>query len=691
MSQTLTTPRTPGTARFGIRRLGGATQAGRTHPVDEVLSPPRLAIYGIQHVLAFYAGAVVVPLLLASAIRLSHAQLVHLIDADLFTCGIASLIQSIGFWKIGVRLPLIQGVTFTAVAPMIAIGTAEGGGTPALLAIYGAVIVAGIVTFLIAPYFSRLLRLFPPVVTGTVITIIGITLIPVAVQNAGGGDPSTPDFGSLRNLAFAGGTLLLILLIYRFFRGFLSTIAVLLGLVIGTGAAAAFGLTDFSGVGHAVWLGVTTPFYFGTPSFRVAAVVSLVVVMLITAVETTGDVFAAGEIVGKPIRQEDIARAIRADGLSTLIGGVLNSFPYTCFAENVGLVRLTRVKSRFVVATAGAIMIVLGIIPKMGALIASIPAPVLGGASLVLFATVGVIGIQTLSRVDFHDERNVVVVAISIGLAMVPVAFPNFYHHLPSAFQIVVGSGITMGSLAAIILNLVFNVLGGERNLVSTVVPTPAPAHQLTLEQVNRFDQGKFVRTFGRLFQGGPWVAEQAWQQRPFHGLYELRRAFQDAIFSAPPERQLELIRSYPTLASVVREGQDQDRGEAADRAPTNAYEAARLPIEGLGLLGAESQWDQTAAGLDRLSPEEYEAFDRLNGAYREKFGFPLIMCVRESTKETIQASGQARLGNAPAQERGAALVEIAKIANLRLLDLVAPDHDTVGGAAAAGATVYTA
>src|SRR5438876_8930867 len=360
----------------------GNGRTGAVHPVDQVPPLGRLTVYGLQHVLAFYAGAVIVPLLLAAAIHLSNEELIQLISADLFTCGIASIIQSVGFWKVGVRLPLIQGVTFTAVAPMIAIGNSVGGGAAGLREIYGAVIIAGIFTFLIAPYYSRLLHLFPPVVTGTVITIIGITLVPVAILNAGGGVPTAPDFASLKNLAFAAGTLLLILIIYRFFRGFLSTIAVLLGLVIGTSVAAAFGLVDFCGGGKA-WLGgITTPFIFGLPSFGLAAIISMLAVILITAVETTGDCCSTGEIVGKTIHQEDIARALRADGISTLLGGILNSFPYTCFAENIGLVRLTRVKSRFVVATAGVIMILLGLFPKVAALVAAIPPPVLGGAAI---------------------------------------------------------------------------------------------------------------------------------------------------------------------------------------------------------------------------------------------------------------------------------------------------------------------
>ncbi len=629
--------------------LTGFNERGRTsatHPVDQVLPPGRLAVYGLQHVLAFYAGAVIVPLLLAGAIGLSNEQLIQLISADLFTCGIAS---------------------------MIAIGNAAGGGAAGLLAIYGAVIIAGIFTFLIAPYYSRLLHLFPPVVTGTVITIIGVTLVPVAILNAGGGNPAAPDFASLKNLAFAAGTLLLILIIYRFFRGFLSTIAVLLGLVIGTSVAAAFGLVDFSGVGKAGWLGVTTPFHFGWPTFGLAAIISMVIVMLITAVETTGDVFATGEIVEKTIHQEDIARALRADGLSTLLGGILNSFPYTCFAENIGLVRLTRVKSRFVVAAAGVIMILLGLLPKVAALVAAIPAPVLGGAATILFATVAVVGIQTLSRVDFHDEYNVVIVAVSIGLAMIPVAFPDFYKNFPSGLQIIVGSSITMGSLAAILLNIFFNVLTGKGRLVQEVTPTPRLPEKISISQVNHLSKKEFVEKFARLFQGGDWIAESAWEKRPFQSLYELRRALQEAVFDAPPERQLELIRSYPDLGRMLRSEQTSSRS-----APSyNAYEIMQIPVE--GLLGLESLLDQSSAGLDRLSPEEYESFSTLNKAYRDKFGFPLVVCVRENTKETILASGKDRLENSPAQERAIALVEIAKIANLRLQDLIeAPAMEAV-------------
>ncbi len=614
----------------------------RKHPVDEVPPVGRLAVYGIQHVLAFYAGAVVVPILLASAIGLSDRELIHLINADLFTCGIASIIQSVGFWKVGVKLPLLQGVTFTAVSPMIAIGMAAGGGTDGLLVIYGAVIVAGLFTFVMAPYFSRLIRFFPPVVTGTVITIIGIALLPVASADAVGG-AGAPDPGNARNLAYAVGTLLLIVAIQRFFRGFLATVAVLVGLVAGTLLAWALGDATFSSVGDSSWVGVTTPFYFGIPKFSAAAIVSMIVVMLITAVETTGDVFATGEIVGKRIGRKDIAAALRADGLATTIGGVLNSFPYTCFAENVGLVRLTQVRSRWVVATAGGFMILLGLVPKAGAIVAGIPHPVLGGAALAMFATVAVVGIQTLSRVDFNDHRNVVIVATSLGLAVLVTVQPGVVDAVPSWAQIVFGSGITLGSITAIGLNAVFHHIGGGRGPALSGAPG---TDQVRLDDVNEMDRDTFVAAFGPLYQGPSVVVENAYAQRPFRSTAQLRAALQESLFAAPPGQQAALMAAYPALG-----------GDAVSD----------------GTASEHSVLDQGAAGLNRLTDDDHAALREVTTAYREKFGFPLIVCVRdEPSRERVLAQGTARLGNCPSQEKAAALLEIAKIAGHRFDVLVA-------------------
>lgn len=616
-------------------------EGAMVHPVDDVLPVGKLAIYGTQHVLAFYAGAVIVPILLANSIGLSTEQLVHLINADLFTCGIASIIQSVGFWKVGVRLPLLQGVTFTAVSPMIAIGLAAGGGTEGLLVIYGAVIVAGLATFFIAPFFSRLIRFFPPVVTGSVITIIGIALLPVAAADATGGAGPTSDPTSGRNLAYAMGTLALIVVIQRVFRGFMATVAVLVGLVVGTLVAWALGDAHFDAVSESGWVGVTTPFHFGWPQFSFAAIVSMIVVMLITAVETTGDVFATGEIVEKRVGREDIARALRADGLATTLGGTLNSFPYTCFAENVGLVRLTQVKSRWVVASAGVIMVLLGLVPKAGAIVAGIPHPVLGGAALAMFATVAVVGFQTLTKVDFHDHRNVVIVATSVGLAMYVTAQPQVSQAVPDWAEIIFGSGITLGSLTAIVLNIVFHHIGKDFG------PAVAgmPGDTVRLDQVNEMGRAEFVETFGGLFQGPRWMVERAWDQRPFADTHALRRAFQEALFSGSPEEQRQLIEAYPELGS-------------------------RLVSE--GMVGEESLRDQSSRGLTHLAEPDQEALAGLTDAYRERFGFPLVISVRDATSlDRILAEGRARLGNCERQEHAAALIEIAKIAGHRFDDFL--------------------
>ena len=627
-----------------------ATRTAPKHPVDEVLPPGKLAVYGFQHVLAFYAGAVIVPILLANQIGLTTQQLIHLINADLFTCGIASIIQSIGFWKVGVRLPLLQGVTFTAVSPMIAIGLSAGGGTDGLLVIYGAVIVAGIVTFLMAPFFSKLIRFFPPVVTGSVILIIGIALLPVAAADAAGGAGPTLDPASGRNLAYALGTLALIVVIQRVFKGFMATVAVLVGLVVGTLVAWALGDAHFDAVADSSWVGVTTPFSFGWPKFSVAAIISMIVVMLITAVETTGDVFATGEIVEKRVTSDDVGRALRADGLATVIGGVFNSFPYTCFAENVGLVRLTRVRSRYVVATAGAIMIVIGLLPKAGAIVSGIPHPVLGGAALAMFATVAVVGIQTLSKVDFHDHRNVVIVGTSIGLAMLVTAQPDVAKAVPSWAQIILGSGITLGSIAAILLNLVFHHVGGQRG----PAVAGAPGAAVRLAEVNAMTQDEFVSTFGSIYQGPSSFLEKAWDRRPFTDTPDLRRAFQQALFSSSSEDERQLIAAYPDLGSDAVAS---------------------------GTTGTESRAEQATLGLTHLRDDEHLELGELTSAYRERFGFPLVVSVRDrGSFDQVLREGRERLENSPAQEHATALVEISRIASHRFDDLLA-SADPIGTA----------
>ena len=424
----------------------------QNHPVDEKLPLNQMFLYGLQHVLAMYAGAVAVPLILANALGLEKEQLIYLINADLFTCGLATLIQTLGLWNMGIKLPIIQGVTFAAVTPMILIGKEHG-----LTGIYGSVMVAGVIVYFVSPYFSRLIRFFPPVVTGSIITIIGVSLLPVAVRWAGGGSPGAKDFGNLQFLGLAFLVLVLVIFFYRYFTGFLSNIAVLLGLAAGTLLAIPFGLVNFSGISNAAWVGITTPFAFGLPVFDLPSILAMTVVMLVVMTETTGDFIAVGEIVDKPIKQDMLTRGLKADGFSTLLGGLLNAFPYSAYAQNVGLVGLTRVRSRYVVAAAGVILVVLGLFPKASAIVASIPAPVLGGAGIAMFGMVMASGIKTLAKVGFEDNHNLMVVAISIAVGLIPLAVPNIYQQFPGSLQIIFNSGITVGSVTAIVLNGLLN------------------------------------------------------------------------------------------------------------------------------------------------------------------------------------------------------------------------------------------
>ena len=622
------------------------------HPVDQVPPFGKLTILGIQHVLAFYAGAVVVPLVIASGLGLDNHTLVHLINADLLTCGIATIIQSAGIGRfIGVKLPLIQGVTFTAVSPLIAIGAAAtppgADPTTGLATMYGSIIAVGLIVFLVAPFFAKLLRFFPPIVTGTLLTVMGTTLISVSAGDIvawadKAADDAAKTTATYEALGLAFGTIAIIIIIQRLFKGFMGTLSVLLGLLIMTAVAFAVGKTDFSGVGEASWVAITTPFYFGIPKFSLTAIIAMIIVMAVTAVETTGDVFATGEVVGKRIAPRDIANALRADGLSTLLGGVLNSFPYTCFAQNVGLVRLTRVSSRWVVTTAGVFMIILGLLPKAAAIVAAIPSPVIGGASLAMFANVAVVGIQTLAKVDLHDNRNAVIVSTSIGLALL-VTFrkEDILTAMPSWLQIIFGSGVTIGSLTAIILNILFFHIGRQASPDVAVVD----GKKINLDDVNAMDRDQFVATFSSMFSAHTWPVERAWESRPFASVSELRSSFEDAVLAASPEEAEELIASYTDIVSLVLDGAGDEQAST----------------------------DTSNLSVGEVTPEEAEELRALAAAYHEKFGRPLIICVDNVVdRKHLLSSGWRRVEHSPAREARFALGEVIDIADLRFDQLVA-------------------
>jgi NCS2 family nucleobase:cation symporter-2 len=472
-----------------------------THPVDERLPSGKLAALGLQHVLVMYAGAVAVPLIVGRALKLSPEHVAMLISADLFCCGLVTLIQSLGATQwFGIKLPVMMGVTFAAVAPMVAMANATSGVEGAQL-IFGAIIGAGVISILIAPMVSRMLRFFPPVVTGTIIAVIGISLMRIGINwifgnpfgptapsvvnpehaqwlakvTAAGSAPGSalpaipkglalvptipnPKYADLTGVGIASLVLVSILLIAKFARGFFANISVLLGIVIGAIVAASMGLMTFEKVGRAAWVDVVLPFQFGMPKFDPMLILTMTIVMIVVMIESTGMFLALGEMTGRKVDQPALARGLRTDGLGTLLGGIFNTFPYTSFSQNVGLVAVTGVRSRFVCVAGGVILLVLGLLPKMAALVESLPTVVLGGAGIVMFGMVTATGIRILAGVDFKVNRNnALIVAISIGVGMIPLIAPQFKQWMPHAIHPLIESGILLSSVTAVVLNLFFN------------------------------------------------------------------------------------------------------------------------------------------------------------------------------------------------------------------------------------------
>ncbi|MBS4172917.1 nucleobase:cation symporter-2 family protein [Bacillus sp. FJAT-49736] len=410
---------------------------------------------GFQHVLAMYAGAVVVPLIVGPQIGMTAEQLTYLISIDLFCCGIASLLQVIGGKYFGIKLPILLGCAFQAVGPMIAIGKESG-----IPAIYGAIIVSGIIVFILAQFMDKIVKFFPPVVTGSVVTIIGASLISAAMGDITG-QAGSPGYASGTNLLLAAITFLSIVLMNRFFKGYLKMISILLSLILGTAVASFMGLVDFSGVGKASWFHMVEPFRFGPPTFHASAIISMVLVSIVSMIESTGVFFALGDIVGKKIDGKDVKLGLRSEGLAQVIGGIFQAFPYTTYSQNVGLVALTGVKSRKVVFSACIIIMALGLLPKVAALTTIIPNPVLGGAMIPMFGMVVASGIRQLSQVDFNRIENMFIIASSISIGVGVSIAPDVISKLPESIRLILGSGIVSGSIVAIILNLLFNGLKG--------------------------------------------------------------------------------------------------------------------------------------------------------------------------------------------------------------------------------------
>jgi NCS2 family nucleobase:cation symporter-2 len=464
------------TVETAVAGMQAAPGRAALHPVDEVLPAPKLGALGLQHVLVMYAGAIAVPLIIGRALKLNPEQTATLINADLLACGIVTVIQSLGLTRyFGIRLPIMMGVTFAAVGPMLAIANDAALGEPVarLLTIFGSGIVAGIFTMLVAPVLSYLLPLFPPVVTGSVILMIGISLMRIGVNwAAGAAVPTIPSYGDLFNLGMAGLVMLVTLLITRFVRGFFGNIAVLLGIIFGCLVAYfGFNAMPLGKVGTAGWFALVYPLQFGMPQFHWVHIVTMCVVMIVVMIESAGMFLAVSDMVGKKLGPADMTRGLRTDGLGTLIGAVMNTFPYTSFSQNVGLVGVTGVRSRWVTVTGGAIMIVMGLVPKLGALAEAIPLFVLGGAGIVMFGMVAATGIRILSAVDYANNRfNLYIVALSIGFGLIPLVAPDFFKKVVAVMPTlgpILGSGILLTTFVAVLLNLFFNGMGSHEDAVA--------------------------------------------------------------------------------------------------------------------------------------------------------------------------------------------------------------------------------
>ncbi len=442
-----------------------------------------------------YGGIIAVPLIMGNAAKLDPSETGVLIAACLFIGSLATMLQLIGIPFFGSQLPIVQGVSFAAVATMLTIIN-SGGGLPG---VFGAVIVASLFGLIVAPFFSTVLHLFPPLVTGIIITTIGLTMVPVAAGWIMGGFGSA-NFGAAENIGLAGFTLLVLMLLSKIGSGFISRLSILGAMVIGTVFAVIIGKADFSQVLIGQIVAFPTPFAFGLPTFNLASILSMCIVILVVMTETTADILAVGEIVGTKVDSKRVAAGLRADMLSSAVGPVFNSFTASAFAQNVGLVAITKVKSRWVVAAGGVILVALGLLPVLGRVVAAIPLPVLGGVGIVLFGTVSAAGIRTLSTVDYKDNMNLIIVAASITFGVLPVVQPAIYAHFPVWFQVIFDSGISSAAIMAVLLNLLFNHLkwGNAKNpsaFGASPIRYVRPEVLTALENGDHYEDGKLLDT----------------------------------------------------------------------------------------------------------------------------------------------------------------------------------------------------
>lgn len=400
----------------------------------------------IQNIMAAFSGIVAVPLVVGQAIGLSMEDMAFMVSATLFVSGLTTFIQAKGIGPIGSRLPCIMGTDFTFVGPGIAVASAFG-----LPGYFGAATAGSLVEIIISRFIKPLRKYFPPVVMGTVVTLIGLTMLPVAVDWIGGGDPGAADFGSVKNLALAFIVMAIIIILNQSGNSFLSSSAILIGIIAGYIIAIPMGLLDISPVKDALWFSLPHPFKFGI-KFHPTAILAFIPAYIVTAIETMGDLMSVAAASDHQITGDELAAGVLSDGVGSGLAGILNAGPHTSFSQNVGIIPITGVASRYVTIVAGIILMLAGIFPKLGALVAIMPNPVLGGGGIMMFGMIAVGGLKLLQDVDFN-KRNSMVVAVSIGMGLAVVFKPELLNNLPGALQTVFQSGMSTGTITALILN----------------------------------------------------------------------------------------------------------------------------------------------------------------------------------------------------------------------------------------------
>lgn len=423
------------------------TEVNLIYGVDDDLDLPKKVLFGLQHIFAAFGGIIVVPLVIATSLGFDSKVTTALISASILGSGLATIIQAKGVGKVGARVACIMGTDFTFVSPAISVGSVLG-----LPGIIGATILGSLFEIILSFFIKPLMKFFPPLVTGTVVALIGLTLLPVSIDWAAGGAGSA-NYASLENLAVAMFVLVITLLLNNYGKGMISSASILIGIVVGYIVCIPLGLVDFTPVKEASWLSFPKILEFGV-TFDAKAVMAFIPAYFVATIGTVGCLKAIGETSNIDIGDKRVAAGVLSDGVGSALGGLVGSCPNTSFSQNIGIISLTKVASRHVAVMAGILLVILGFLPKVAAIITGIPNPVLGGVGIMMFGTVAAAGIRTLSNIKL-TERNLLIIAISMGLGLGVTFRPDVIHNLPEAIRMIFSSGISTGTIAALILNAV--------------------------------------------------------------------------------------------------------------------------------------------------------------------------------------------------------------------------------------------